>query len=133
MQIGAIGIGSFQPYVYNTNSLSKASMNKINKIGDDLLASKTDFSALADEQKNVNPLKRGETLDFAGMLSMQMQMSQMNAARLLREPERPQEEEMTQPVTQAADTMISRDMDQYMQAADAGIGAGMSSMFDFLA
>ena len=85
MQIGAVGANYFQPYVYNTNTLNRASMNKVQGIGDDLLTSKTDFSALTDEQKqNVNPLKRGETADFAGIMDMQMQMSKMNADRLLK-------------------------------------------------
>ena len=85
MQVGAIGATNFQPYVYNTNSLNRASMNKVQGIGDDLLTSKTDFSALTDEQKqNVNPLKRGETADFAGIMDMQMQMSRMNASRVLK-------------------------------------------------
>ncbi len=83
MQVGAIGAGSFQPYVYNTNSLDRTSMKKIQGIDDDLLTSKTDFSALTDETKqNVNPLKRGETADFASVVDMQMQMGRMNATRL---------------------------------------------------
>ena len=51
MQVGSVGTSYFQPYVYNTNSLSRASLNKVQGIGDDLLTSKTDFSALTDEQK----------------------------------------------------------------------------------
>lgn len=83
MQIGAVGTGYYQPYVYNTNSLSRASLKPVQGIGDDLLTSKTDFSALTDETKqNVNPLKRGETVDFAGLVDMQMQMGRMNASRL---------------------------------------------------
>lgn len=87
MQVGAIGSASFMPYIYNTNNVSRASMNKIQGIGEDLLDSKTDFSALSS-QENINPLKKGQTLDFAGIMSMQMEMSRMNAARVMKEPEK---------------------------------------------
>lgn len=126
MQVGAIGVGAYQPYIYNTNSISRASMNKVGRIGDDLLASKTDFSALTDEQQNVNPLKRGETRGFDEIMSMQMQMSQMNASRIMQTSESPEaasQTETMQPVTQAADTLYSRDMEQFTQAANLGMGA----------
>ena len=112
MQVGSVGTSYFQPYVYNTNSLSRASLNKVQGIGDDLLTSKTDFSALTDEQKqNVNPLKRGETADFNGILDMQMQMSRMNASRVLR----PAED--FAPVSQADNTETPRtDDSQYNQS-----------------
>ncbi|MCR4924445.1 MAG: hypothetical protein K5931_10605 [Lachnospiraceae bacterium] len=83
MQVGGIGNSFMQPYVYNTNMLSSASMNKIQGIGKDLLTSKTDFSALTDEQQNVNPLKRGETADFMGILKEQMEKSRQNASRVM--------------------------------------------------
>jgi len=85
MQIGAVSGYSFNPYIYNTNRVSSASMNKIQGIGDDLLSSKTDFSALT-EQDTTNPLRKGETLDFAGIISMQLQMSRMNEARVMKTP-----------------------------------------------
>ena len=69
------------PYVYNTNTVNRASMNKINPIEDDLLEAKTDFSGLTQEE-NTNPLAIGETKDFASILDMQMQMGAQNAARL---------------------------------------------------
>lgn len=88
MQIGAV---SFQPYIYNTNAVSSKSLNKISAISDDALDSKTDISALTslskDPVENMNPLKRGETLDFAGILEQQMSMSRMNAARVMVQPE----------------------------------------------
>jgi len=84
MTIGALGAYGFQPYVYNTNAVSAASMNKLSKISDDVLDKKVDYSELADESKNVNPLKKGQTLDFQGMLAMQMQRGQSNAARIMR-------------------------------------------------
>lgn len=87
MQIGAI---SYQPYIYNTNAVSSKSLNKISAIGKDALESKTDVSALLDKDnasnETLNPLKRGQSLDFAGILGMQMQMSRMNAARIMKNP-----------------------------------------------
>lgn len=81
MQVGAVSMAMPMPYVYNTNSVDRASLNKIKPIEDDLLEAKTDFSGLTKEE-NINPLAMGETKDFAGVLDMQMQMGRMNAARL---------------------------------------------------
>ena len=81
MRIGAL---SMQPLVYNTNSVSSASLNKVSGIGSDLTASKSDFSGLASsEAVNINPLKMGETKNFADVLSMQLQMGQMNSLRIM--------------------------------------------------
>ena len=81
MRVGAVGTNLYQPYVYNTNTLSRASMNKISPIGDDLLSSKTDFEKAP--AVNENPLKMGETKDFSGLLDMQMQEARVNAARFM--------------------------------------------------
>ena len=81
MQVGAVSMAMPMPYVYNTNRVDRASMNKIEPIEDDVLASKTDFSDLVDDE-NVNPLAMGQSKDFAGILDMQMQMSALNASRL---------------------------------------------------
>lgn len=81
MRINSI---SFHPYIYNTNFLSRSSMNKVSAIPDDLLSSKTDFSGLTDGDLNENPLRRGETSHFADVLQMQFQTGQQNAARLIR-------------------------------------------------
>lgn len=89
MTIGAIGASTFTPYIYNTNAVNRASLNKVSGIDDDVTSSKTDFSALT--QETTNPLKRGESLDFAGILGMQMQMSRMNASRFIKEPEKSEE------------------------------------------
>lgn len=84
MQIGAV---AFRPYIYNANTVSSNSLNKVSAIGDDVLKSKTDVSELlsddAIEAVNTNPLKPGQSLDFAGILDMQMQMSRMNADRIM--------------------------------------------------
>ena len=81
MQVGAVSMAMPMPYIYNTNTVNRASMNKINPIEDDLLEAKTDFSGLTQEE-NTNPLAIGETKDFATVLDMQMQMSAQNASRL---------------------------------------------------
>jgi len=83
MQIGAIGAMNYTPYIYNTNTVSRASMNKISGISDDLLDSKTDFSALSGE--TTNPIKKGQSLDFAGIIQEQMQMSRLNASRVMKD------------------------------------------------
>ena len=81
MQVGAVSMAMPTPYIYNTNTVNRASMNKIKPIEEDLLEAKTDFSDLAKEE-NVNPLAMGETKDFANVLDMQMQTGFQNAARL---------------------------------------------------
>lgn len=83
MGIGPIG---FQPYIYNANTVSSLSMNRVKPIGDDVTKSSTDYSALTDDSKNINPLKRGESASFADILESQMAMSRQNAARLLTNP-----------------------------------------------
>ena len=93
MRIGALNSYNFQPYIYNTNTVSSASMNKLSKISDDVLDKKIDYSELTDESKNINPLKKGQTLDFQSMLEMQMQRGQNNAARIMRPAQNTQAEE----------------------------------------
>lgn len=96
MTIGAIGAYSFQPYVYNTNNVSAASMNKLSKISDDVLDKKIDYSELSEEEnQNINPLRKGQTLNFQSMLEMQMQRGQNNAARIMRPAQESQEEQET--------------------------------------
>ena len=107
MTIGAIGAYSFQPYVYNTNTVSAASMNKLSKISDDVLDKKVDYSEQTDENQNINPLKRGQTLDFQSMLEMQMQRGQNNAARIMK-PAQAQEEEGTAQTSAASVTQFSQ-------------------------
>ena len=108
MRIGALNAYNFQPYVYNTNTVSSASMNKLSKISDDVLDKKVDYNELTDESQNINPLKKGQTLNFQSMLEMQMQRSQNNAARIMKPAQDSQEEERTQTsnanVTQFAQT-----------------------------
>ena len=69
---GSVNALSLRSYVYNTNSVSAASMNKLSRISDDVLDKKIDYSELTDESLNENPLKKGQTLNFQDMLAMQM-------------------------------------------------------------
>ena len=80
MRIGAVGAS---PYVYNTNAVSSASLNKIQGIGSDTTASRSDFSGLTETAVNENPLKMGETKNFVDVMEMQLQMGRMNAARVM--------------------------------------------------
>ena len=110
MRIGALNAYNFQPYVYNTNTVSAASMNKLSKISDNVLDKKIDYSELTDESQNMNPLKKGQTLNFQSMLEMQMQRGQNNAARIMRPAQNTPEEEET---TQSSNTNVT----QFSQAA----------------
>lgn len=120
MSIGAVGAYgvvsalSFRPYVYNTNTLNAASMNKLSRISDDVLERKTDYSELTDESLNVNPLRKGQTLDFQGILDMQMRRGQNNAARIMRPMSAVKEAEesvVQQPIANP-DTAVSFDVEE---------------------
>ena len=119
MTIGALNAYNFQPYIYNTNTVSAVSMNKLSKISDDVLDKKIDYSELTDEGKNINPLKKGQTLNFQSMLEMQMQRGQNNAARIMRPVQEPQEEK----TTQTSDTNVT----QFTQASAAEQKAAASA------
>ncbi len=80
MGVGAIS--GFQPYVYNTNNVSRSSLNRISAIDNDVSSSHIKPASSDYNQETINPLERGETADFAGVLAMQMQMG-MNHADLL--------------------------------------------------
>ncbi|MDE6881480.1 MAG: hypothetical protein K2P48_00005 [Lachnospiraceae bacterium] len=81
---GAMNAVSFRPYVYNANTVNSASMNKLSRISDNVLDKKIDYNELTDESLNENPLKKGQTLDFQGMLDRQMRRGQNIAARIMR-------------------------------------------------
>ena len=101
MEIGAVG---FSPYVYRVNSISASSLNRVSPIGDDLLSSKTDFLGLVeDENRTINPLKRGETSNFADVLAMQFQMGRMNADRIFSEQSQSEPGELREDVGQAVE------------------------------
>lgn len=78
MRIGSVGV-HFQPYIYNTNTVSANSLNKISGIEEDALKSSVAYS----NDKNENPLKPGETSNFMDVLTMQFQLGRNNAARVM--------------------------------------------------
>lgn len=133
MTIGAI---SFQPYVYNVNAISPASMNRLSKISDDVLDKKTDYSGLT-QAENENPLRPGQTLDFRGMLEMQMHRGRSNAARVMKNDAQ-EETDGTQAAQQTQDAAVkfertaadqpaqSKETEaaENVQAADANVGNG---------
>ncbi len=77
MGVGAIS--GFQPYIYNTNSVSASSLNRISTVDNDVTGSHIKPMEIDYGQETVNALERGETADFAGVLAMQMQMGMNNA------------------------------------------------------
>lgn len=82
MRIG--GIGSVYPtYVYNPGVVSSKSMNKLSRISDDVLDKKVDYSGVESKEENQNPLKKGQTIDFEGMLAKQMQQGRNRAAKVM--------------------------------------------------
>lgn len=79
MGIGAVS--ACQPYIYNTNTISAKSMQKIqavdNDVSTDHIEKKSPYVTEAE-----NSLSYGETSDFAGILDQQMHMGMQNAMRL---------------------------------------------------
>ncbi|MCR5418966.1 MAG: hypothetical protein K6E84_08615 [Lachnospiraceae bacterium] len=72
MGIGAVS--AYRPYIYNTNTLSADSLNPIGRIEDeDLTKNRIDTEGLQKASvETLNPLNRGESKDYAGMLDSQM-------------------------------------------------------------
>lgn len=133
MRIGAMSAYGMQPYIYNTNALSGASMNRLSGIPDDVLERKVDYSELSGE--NTNPLRKGQTLDFQSMLTMQLQKGQNNAARVMKPAAEPQREEEAadaqaerpaQTAGQAAETAAAPAQTEAMTGADNGAGGNIS-------
>lgn len=88
MGIGAIGsmagsgaIYGLSGYIYNPNRVTSKSLNKIQRISDDVLDGKLDVKKEATKE-NENPLKAGETQNFEAVLEEQMYMG-MNRAAVL--------------------------------------------------
>ncbi len=119
MTIGAI---SFQPYVYNVNAISPASTNRLSRISDDVLDKKTDYSGLT-KAENENPLKPGQTMDFKGILEMQMQRGRSNASRIMRSAEETKPAEEAMPVEETKPAEEASPVEE-LQAADGGMGSG---------
>lgn len=95
---GAYGVGSIYPsYVYNPNTVSAKSMDKLSRISDDVLDKKTEYTN-ADVEENRNPLKKGQTIDFEGIVAKQMQQGQNRAARIMPKGLAPEEEKAAEVV-----------------------------------
>lgn len=133
MTIGALSAYGAQSYVYNTNMLSSASMNKLSKISDNVLDKKIDYSELTDESKNINPLKKGQTLDFQSMLAMQMQRGQNNAARIMKPVQETQAAEDETEQAQSSGAVVAQfdqAAAQSVTTAEAAAGQGAADMTD---
>lgn len=108
---GAYGVGSIYPsYVYNPNTVSANSMDKLSRISDDVLDKKNDYSDMA-EKENQNPLKKGQTIDFEGIVAKQMQQGQNRAARIMSKGLTPEEEKTAEVVQMPAAQMETADME----------------------
>lgn len=86
MAIGAIGgysAISYDPYIYNSRQVNSASLNAIKPISDDATEGGVDFSHVTSSQENINPLRPGQTADFAGILMSQMATSSLRQYQLL--------------------------------------------------
>ena len=81
MGIGAISSIGVSGYIYNPNQVSSKSLDKIQRISDDVLDGKLDVKN-EFSQENENPLKMGETKDFAAVLEQQMYSGINKAAKL---------------------------------------------------
>lgn len=87
MGIGAISSVSmsYSPQIYNVNGINTNSLNRISPISDKLTKSDIDFTGLVgddEKQETVNPLRRGETANFADVLASQMAMGSMMRDKL---------------------------------------------------
>lgn len=82
MRIGAIGsFQMYQPYIYNTNTVSAKSMEAIGRVENDVTKSHIEPAA-PYAQEVENPIPRGQSLNFVDILNSQMQMGMQNATRI---------------------------------------------------
>lgn len=79
MTISPVG---YSPYIYNTNAVSRQSMNKISAISDDMTKSKVDYSNLVSEESNINPLKKGQSKNFVDIIASQMSLGSFQRDRI---------------------------------------------------
>lgn len=85
--IGGISTAYYNPYVYNTRSVSAASLNSIDRISDDATDGGVDFSSIDEENAvNINPLKKGETANFADILMSQFSTSAIRQSEVFNSP-----------------------------------------------
>ncbi|MCM1538249.1 MAG: hypothetical protein NC254_07625 [bacterium] len=101
MRIGAI---AYQPYVYNTNTVSAASLNRINALPEDGTQGRTDFEGLTEREENQNPLERGQSANFMDILSSQMAMSRTKSAMLLKPAAASEDEDVMASAVQKDET-----------------------------
>lgn len=119
----AYGMGGIYPsYVYNPNTVSANSMDKLSRISDDVLDKKTEYNN-SDVEENQNPLKKGQTIDFEGIVAKQMQQGQNRAARIMSKGLTPEEEKTAEVVQMPAAQMETADveaadMDEMTNAGD---------------
>ena len=107
----AYGMGGIYPsYVYNPNTVSANSMDKLSRISDDVLDKKTEYNN-SDVEENQNPLKKGQTIDFEGIVAKQMQQGQNRAARIMSKGLTPEEEKTAEVVQMPAAQMETADME----------------------
>ena len=83
MRIGGI-FNIYPTYIYNPNTVSAKSLNKLSRISDDVLDKKVDYSETYSDAGNENPLKKGQTKDFEGILAKQMQQGRNRAALVMK-------------------------------------------------
>ncbi len=81
MGVGAISSMGISGYIYNPNRVTSKSMNKIQRISDDVLDGKVDVQNEVSKE-NENPLKKGETRNFSAVLEEQMYTGMNKAAML---------------------------------------------------
>jgi hypothetical protein len=107
-------------------------MSKLSKISDDVLDKKVDYSELTEEAQNENPLKKGQTIDFQGVLERQMQKGFQNAARVMKPAAQAQEAEdavKTEAEAYAAETKEVETAESNAVAANTDAAAGNTSGF----
>ena len=127
MRIGAAGAYRFAPYVYNTNTVGSASLNRLSRISDDVLDKKIDYSELADDTQNINPLQKGQTVDFQSLLEMQMQRGRNNASRIMKPVQETQTKEDETVQKQTAEAAPEQTFSSEQTAAWTGNRTGEDS------
>ncbi len=129
----AYGAGSIYPsYVYNPNTVSSKSMDKLSRISDDVLDKKTEYTG-SDVEENQNPLKKGQTIDFEGIVAKQMQQGQNRAARIMPKGLAPEEEKgaevVQMPVRQEETADVEApELEEMAAGADDETGGNAQSM-----
>ena len=82
-----------------------------------MLDKKTEYNN-SDVEENQNPLKKGQTIDFEGIVAKQMQQGQNRAARIMSKGLTPEEEKTAEVVQMPAAQMETADMDEMTNAGD---------------